>query len=183
MYAAVTVPRSSSSSSYARFVTLANRQHGGARFGALGGLVVTVADMEQLDAKIRNLNTDVFAAELPPPPSGDLEATSAHIDRVVWLMGFRWSWTSFRVRWNAWVDSHGTFEWLEDSPQEFGEFQRQYNEFLRQFREGLGNKATSATKAKPEEKEPDAADVAGAVKFASLAVVALVGAYLVSKAT
>ena len=182
MYEAVTVPASSSSSSsYVHFLRLAHQRHGGAQFGQLiEWPFVAVEDIEQLDAKIRNFNTDVFVASVGDAPNiaTDPEGFAAWQGRTAELIDFKWSWTSYRVGWSGWVDDHySTLSRVGDSVVvEFEAFGRGYNEMRRRFTELMGADATSAPPAKTEPKGKP--DVIGAVKFASVAVVALAGVYL-----
>jgi hypothetical protein len=168
----------------------------GASFGLIPGAGVfdpTLWDyvpqehVEHLDGRVEHLHTDIMDKRMgePPDPQIDPGGYAAYLQRAEWFSGFKWEWTSFYTRWNQWVASHTNvvWRWGEKAVAEFDEFTRRYNELRRQYIEHFGKAATSASSAHTaiERKDKSGTDITGAVKYASLAVIAIAAAYGLSK--
>lgn len=142
-----------------------------ASFGALG-FFVGMDDVEALDAKIRNLETDVDAITSRAAKNNAEAVAQAEL-----IAKF----APYKGRWRGWVKDH--YSTLSrtgaGAVQDFEAFQAEYNELLRVTAK-LG--PTSATpSAQQSGTLPGLSDTS--VKYATVAVVAIVGAYIFSKAT
>jgi len=149
---------------------------------------VSLSDLEYLDSRVEHLNTDVVSYRLPPAPNPVTEpdAYVAWSERDAWLRGFRWDWSSFYTLWNQWLGElagNPLRRMGTDAQAKYDEYRSQYNELLRRFKERVGTKATSASKAESEQKREaeGGEDVTGAIKFASVAVIAIAAVWLVTK--
>ncbi len=143
-----------------------------ASFGALGFFVPMEA-VEQLDSKIRNLHTDILRVTSEP-----VKSNTQAVDNARLLS----SWAPFVTGWKIWLaDHYSTLSRTgEGAVTEFEQQQSEYNELLRRTA-ALGS--TSATVSKQDVLESGGTEITSTIKFASVAVIAIVAAYALSKAT
>ncbi len=145
-----------------------------ASFGALGFFVPMEA-VEKLDGKIRNLDTDIGRVTNQPPKD------NAHLIEQATLLA---NWAPFKFGWKSWLaDHYSTFSRTGPTPvTEFEDQQSQYNEFRRRTAE-LGTTSATVSEQDVSKAGGPGAEVTSTIKFVSVAIVAIVAAYAVSKAT
>lgn len=120
------------------------RAHFGEEKIGPGGVVeffVSMDDINLLTERMAQLNTDVIDFRIPeltcePGTEGCLAEdflNQFYLQRE--LNAFKWRWTAFYVAWLEWVDDHyNHLSRLGAEPvQEFEQYQRNYNELLRQY--------------------------------------------------
>ena len=126
----------------------------------LAGLTVGSGEIKALDAKIRNLNSDIM--------SSSLMSTAEKSD-----------WTTFELSWLKWASDHDTFlsQTGGDVGSEFDSFMASYNERLRMFQSKGGR-----TEAKPaEEDAPITGTISRATQTIVDGVLIMGGVYLLFK--
>lgn len=149
-------------------------------FGQIIAPYVSVAEIDDLDAKMRHLNTDVVSLSAGEAPSILMgEAWSAWWKRSREIGDFQWSWASFYTAWGQWRDDHYG-EWSrtgDDVRQEFDNTIAGFNERLRDFKARFGAEATTVTTTTPAGKAAakTLGDIADVLK---LAIVAIVGFFV-----
>ena len=119
--------------------------------GSVGGTLLvgpTADDVNQLDAAIRNLDTDIANSPiLVQRPALDPTAMA--------FRKFKGDWVSFRIKWEAWKNDHVDVvsRSTEESATSFGNTTNEYNEYRRRFVTEFGGQ-TDAPVAEGETKPP-----------------------------
>lgn len=121
---------------------------------------VSVAEIDELDALMRQLNTDVVKLEQGAAPAMNTQAWADWSNRVARLHEWKWEWTSYMLAWVFWRDDHyGEWSRIGDAVrQEFDNWVASYNERLRSFKQDWGDDSTEA-----ETKEPAGQKAAGEI--------------------
>jgi len=150
-------------------------------FGQIIAPYVSVAELDDLDQKMRHLNTDVLglsAGEAPSILQGADEWTTWW-QRSRDIADWQWSWSSFYTAWGQWRDDHyGEWSRTGDSVrQEFDNTIAGFNERLRDFKQRFGAETTTVTTTTPAGKAASKTldDIGAIIK---LAIVAMLGFFV-----
>jgi len=138
-------------------------------FGALGWHVPIEA-VEALSAKVTHLGTDIMKMLPPDYEVGmDLKDWSGLKAQQI---EFKTDYAGFSTTWAGWVaDHYGDLSRTGAEPvQEFENFEKNYNEYLRQYQEDWGG-TTTAIKSKEDTDRGAFLEAASALKWVAIAVV------------
>lgn len=132
---------------------------------------VSLDDIQELDTQINTLNSDILALPIPLR-----ENYATHEEYLKdWDKNFQIRrFTTFNSEWKQWVFTHRSLlaRSGDDAVGEFESYKSQYNAWLQRYNSLFPSTPSAATKVKEEKKGND---ITGAVKFASVAAIAVVG--------
>lgn len=155
------------------------RAHRRVAFGQVVWPHVSVEELDDLDAKMRHLNTDIVALSaglMPPITDGD--AWAVWWTRSREIASFQWDWSPFYIGWAEWRDDHyGEISRTGDGVrQEFDNLIAGYNERLRDFKQRFGEDATTVTPTTPAGKAAAKSwgDITSVLKLAIVGAIAYV---------
>lgn len=137
---------------------------------------VSVAELDELDALMRHLNTDVLKLAPGAAPTINTPEWAAWSNRVAKLIEWKWEWTSYFIAWSFWRDDHyGEFARLGDEVrQEYDNWVASYNERLRSFKQDWGESSTGA-QAKEPAGQKAAGEIGGIADLVKLGLLAYFG--------